>query len=187
MHTVDRQREQLARLGIAAVTPRDLSFLAGDLSADLELPDRFALLVPGGAPHRPEKRWPGPLFGALGLQLLEHGLTPVILGTLAEEKAAEEILETCPQAHSLIGKTSLMEIATIAGKASIAIGNDTGPMHLITSMNCPSLVLYSNASDPALCGQRGNSVAYLREANLANLTVDKVLETLKTLPRSPLS
>jgi hypothetical protein len=39
--------------------------------------------------------------------------------------------------------------------------------------------LFSAASDPALCGQRGSAVAYLRRAALADLTVDEVEAALR--------
>ncbi len=57
MHTLDRQRDQLARTGIHAVPPPDLSGAAAPV-AGFALPESFVVLVPGGAAHRPEKRWP---------------------------------------------------------------------------------------------------------------------------------
>ncbi len=57
MHTLDRQADQLRCAGIAYAVPAlDLRWAASDL-ARFDLPDPFLLLVPGGAPHRPEKRW----------------------------------------------------------------------------------------------------------------------------------
>jgi len=51
-------------------------------------------------------------------------------------------------------------------------------MHLIASAGCPSVVLYSNESDPALCGQRGPSVTILRRDGLADLSVADVVDAL---------
>ncbi len=178
MHTADRQREQLAAAGIQDVSLPDLSFLGDDGIADLPLPGRFVLLAPGGAPHRPEKRWPAVHFGELAGRLLTAGLTPVILGTDAEADAERAILERCPNAVSLIGKTTLLQIAPLARRAAGAVGNDTGPMHLITISGCPSVVLYSHASDPALCAQKGPAVTILRRPDLKNLSPNEVFITL---------
>ena len=59
------------------------------------------------------------------------------------------------------------------------MGNDTGPMHLITIAGCPSVVLYSQASDPALCAQKGVDVTILRHDLLSELSVDEVEAALK--------
>lgn len=178
MHTVDRQKEQLAAAGIRDVSLPDLSFLGDDTLGGMALPDRFVLLAPGGAPHRPEKRWPAEHFAELAAHLQAAGLTPVVLGTEAEAEAERAILRRCPDAVSLIGKTSLLQIAPLARRAAGAVGNDTGPMHLITISGCPSVVLYSHASDPALCAQKGPSVTILRRPDLKALPPDEVFAAL---------
>lgn len=181
MHTVERQAEQLAMAGIKDVPAPDVSWMDADIGR-FGLPEKFALLIPGGAPHRPDKRWPAENYGELGRRLYEgRGLHPVILGTRAEQAEADAIQAACPAAISLVDRTSLFEIASIARAASCAIGNDTGPMHIAAIAGAPSLVLYSHASDPALCGQRGPQVDILRVADLQNLDVDDVEQRLARL------
>jgi ADP-heptose:LPS heptosyltransferase len=65
LHILDREAAQLARAGIAEVPPPDLSFLRAEVGR-FALPEAFALLVPGGARHRPGKRWPAARYAALG-------------------------------------------------------------------------------------------------------------------------
>jgi ADP-heptose:LPS heptosyltransferase len=74
-----------------------------------------------------------------------------------------------------------IDIVALARGAVAAIGNDTGPMHAAAMAGCPSVVLYSNESDPALCAQRGPVVTILRRENLCALSVDEVIGAL---PRS---
>ncbi|NMM44867.1 glycosyltransferase family 9 protein [Rhodospirillaceae bacterium KN72] len=179
MHTRDRQRDQLFRAGIPSVPPPDVSWMTADLS-HLSLPDRFGLIVPGGAPHRPEKRWPADRFGALARHWVANGLTPVLIGTTADVDWTAAIAESCPQALNLTGRTSLFELAGLARQAEIAVGNDTGPMHLAAVTGCRCLVLYSHASDPALCAQKGPRVDILRVPVLSDLSVDTVTERLET-------
>lgn len=174
MHTLDRQRDQLARAGIPDVPPPDLSWIDGSLP-DLSLPARFGLLVPGGAPHRPEKRWPVEHYAALARRWAEDGRTPVLIGTDAERDITAAIAAACPAALDLTGRTTIPDLAALARRAEAAVGNDTGPMHLFAAAGCPCTVLYSHASDPALCGQRGPDVTILRERDLADLSVESVL------------
>jgi ADP-heptose:LPS heptosyltransferase len=174
MHTVDRQREQLAMAGIDAVPASDLSFARSDL-ARLDLPARFALLVPGGSAHRPGKRWPVERWAALGPLLVARGLVPVLVGGEDEAPLAEIIRATCPEARDLTGATDLVELASLATRASLAIGNDTGPMHMAAAAGVPSVVLFGPESDPALCAPRGRAVEVIAVPALADLAPERVL------------
>lgn len=178
MHTLDRQAEQLAIAGIAEVPPADISWLKAD-AARFGLSPPYVLLVPGGAPHRPEKRWPVERFGDLALRLAERGVTPIVIGTAAERELAAALQARCPRARDLTGATSLADIAALARAAAGAVGNDTGPMHLIAATGCPCVVLFGPASEPALCAPRGEAVAILREAELAALAPEAVLAQLR--------
>ncbi|MBT3359929.1 MAG: glycosyltransferase family 9 protein [Rhodospirillales bacterium] len=180
MHTVERQAEQLGMAGIETVPAPDFSWVAADV-ARFDLPGRYALLVPGGAPHRPAKRWPVERYGELANWLFRQGILPVLIGTQAEGDILAAISEACPQSRSLAGKTDFLDIAALAHGAVSAVGNDTGPMHLIAAAGCASVVLYSGESDPALCAQRGPRVAVLRRTSLDDLAppqVEKVLAAL---------
>ncbi|HYB55982.1 MAG TPA: glycosyltransferase family 9 protein, partial [Alphaproteobacteria bacterium] len=150
-----------------------------------KLPPRMALLVPGGALHRPAKRWPLERYAELASALVARGLVPVILGGTSETLLAQAILSHSPEAVDLTGKTSLLELASLARRAVVAIGNDTGPMHLITAAGCPSIVLFSRESDPALCAPRGRRVTVLRRASLEELAVEEVLAALAEAAGGP--
>jgi ADP-heptose:LPS heptosyltransferase len=167
MHTVARQAEQLRMAGISVDGWPSLDWLGDDAKVEALLQGLgpCVLLVPGGAPHRPEKRWPPERYGQLAQILAQQGLTPLVIGTDSEREAEQAILQACPKAQSLIGKTSFADIAALARRAALAVGNDTGPMHLVSVCGCPSLVLYSAASNPDLCGQAGPVVRHLRSAS----------------------
>jgi ADP-heptose:LPS heptosyltransferase len=180
MHTLERQREQLAMAGIAEVGPPDLSWVAAD-TARFALPQSFALLCPGGAPHRPAKRWPAVRYSQLAIWLADRAITPVLLGTAAEQAELSTIAGACPAVRSLAGETSFLDIVALARQARLAVGNDTGPMHLIAAAGCPSVVLFSHDSDPDLCAPRGK-VAVLRKSSLAELGVEEVEALLSNCP-----
>ena len=180
MHTIDRQREQLQMAGIDDVPAPDFSWAVSDIYS-FGLSDSYALLVPGGASHRPAKRWPVESYGALAQWLEEQSIQPVLLGTSLEQGILDQIRELCPEACNLRDRTDLLSMAALARGAVCAIGNDTGPMHVISTVGCPTLVLYSHDSDPALCAQRGPAVTILRQNSLADLSRDTVTEALKLL------
>ena len=174
LHTRVRQAGQLARAGIDAVPFPDLSWLA---RGGPVLSPPTVLLIPGAAPHRPAKRWPADRFGALAARLAQRGLHPVVVGTQADAPLAAAIRARCPGALDLTGRTSLIELGGLAARASLAIGNDTGPMHLAAAMGCRSVVLFSHDSDPALAapvGRAPEQVAILRAADLADLPLARV-------------
>lgn len=173
MHTLDRQAEQLRMAGITDVPPPDLSWATGD-AARFALPRCYALVAPGGAAHRPGKRWPAERYAALGRWLAEKGVPPVLIGGSEERELSAAVRGACPEAVDLAGRTSLLDLASLARGAVAAVGNDTGPMHLAAATGCPTVVLFSNESDPALCGPRGASVTIVRRASLAEVDVDTV-------------
>ena len=180
MHTVERQREQLAMAGIEQVGAADLSWLDGDISH--LLPDKpYALLVAGGSAHRPEKRWPAEAYGELATELNAAGYVPLLIGAAAEREALEEINALCPEALNLCGQTDFGQIAALARHGAAAVGNDTGPMHIIAAVGCAATVIFSAASNPAITAPRGPNVRLLQCTRMADLPVSDVRASL-TLP-----
>jgi len=177
LHTVERQAEQLRIAGIDFVPRPDVSFLQSDIER-FALPGNFALLVPGGSAHRSAKRWPEANYAELADRLAEAGIAPVLLGGAAEAAELDRIAMAAA-AGNLCGRTSFADIASLARRARLAVGNDTGPMHLIAAAGCRTVVLFSEASDPKLCAPVGRQVTVLRRGPLADLTVDEVMAALK--------
>lgn len=184
IHISELRRQQLALAGIADPGLPDLGFLASDVS-HFGLPARFALLVPGGAPHRPAKRWPATAFAELAQHLLAQGLTPVLIGRSAERAEIDEIRRLCSAAIDLCDRTSIADLATLGRTAALAIGNDTGPMHVIAAAGCPSLVLYSAESDPRKVSPRGDWVRLLQRPSLEQLALDDVVNALPPVRLKP--
>jgi len=184
MHTLERQAEQLAAAGITETPPPDLDWLHGDTAA-FGIVGHFALLVPGGAPHRPDKRWPAAHYGALAHALADAGITPVVIGTEAEAAEIRAVVKLAPRAINLMGQTSFGQIAELARQARVSIGNDTGPMHLIAAAGCPSVVLFSNASIPAQTRPRGPAVAVIQRDPLADLDPTTVLDAANAIAKTP--
>jgi ADP-heptose:LPS heptosyltransferase len=176
LHDNDRQTGQLRQAGITEIPPADLSWCRGDI-ARFDLPRDFVILVPGSAPHRTAKRWPAARYQALAEALRAQGMMPVVVGSAAEAAIARDI----PAALNLTGQTSFGDLADLGRAARFAVGNDTGPMHLLATAGCRSVVLFSHDSDPALCAPRGPDVRVLRRPDLNALPITSVLAELPGL------
>ena len=172
LHDIDRQFGQLRQAGVQVKEPADLSWSRGDLEP-FALPAHFALLVPGSSAHRLVKRWPIERYRELAAGLADRGLQPVVVGAMPERPLARAI----PDAIDLTGRTDFGQLTSLARRASIAVGNDTGPMHLFATAGCPCVVLFSRDSNPALHAPRGERVALLQRPDLSQLDTASVLGT----------
>jgi ADP-heptose:LPS heptosyltransferase len=181
-HTIDKQAEQLLMAGVYPTLQPIEPRVSRDLPAELSGRD-FVLLVPGSSPHRLAKRWPAACYGRLGLALSEAGYVPVVIGAQAERALAVEIRGTCPEAIDLVGQTDLLDLAALTRAARLTVGNDTGACHLAAAGG-PVVVLFSAASDPALCAPRGRLVRVLSAIDLNDLEIDTVLAVVLAVLRS---
>jgi ADP-heptose:LPS heptosyltransferase len=163
----------------------DLSWIWKNQSADRAVPGGvkprpYVMFVPGGSSHRPEKRWPVENYAELARILYARGYDIVIIGGVQETPLAHHIQRVAPRARDLTGRTDFAKIAMLGAKAALAIGNDTGPLHLAAAAGAPTLVLFSKASDPALTAPRGK-VQILQVERLADLPVAKVAQAASSL------
>ena len=177
MHTVERQAEQLALAGLEDVLAGDFSWVEA-AATRFGISGPYALVAPGGAAHRPAKRWPADCFANLAAWLAEKKVQPVLVGGPEEAALLGAVAGACPPALDLTGRTSLLDIVALARGAACAVGNDCGPMHLTAAAGCVSVVLYSHASDPLLCAQRGPFVTIVRRPQLDDLPVEEVTAAL---------
>lgn len=168
-------KQTLALAGLHDVAIDDMRWIDDDIS-DFALKAPFVLLVPGCSPQHPQKRWPVRHYVHVAQMLSEEGYQPVVLGSMAEDGIAQEIKRLCPAVLNLAGKTSLFQIISLAQKAYAAIGNDTGPMHLIGPTNCRTFVLFSAHGDPKKHAPNGECVHVLQQDNLEELSPQCVME-----------
>jgi ADP-heptose:LPS heptosyltransferase len=163
MHNFDRLAEQLVHAGLGPKPPGDPTgwFIGQDLTPSLDWirpafrdPPRFqpaffglngpyALIIPGSSAEHPEKRWPVDRFIGLSSWFAGGGVTPVIVGGKAEGDIGIQIQRKEPRAKSIIGRTDLFQLATLSERALLAIGGDTGPMHLAAAARAPGICLFA--------------------------------------------
>lgn len=174
--------QTLAMAGVPGVAVDDLSWMTAENTFDgLRVP--YILLVPGASPGRDDKRWPRAHYAAIAHAMSARGFQPVIIGAADEAETARIIRQAAPAAIDLTGRTALGDIPALARGAAGAVGNDTGPMHMIAPTGCPSLVLFSGASDPTRHAPLGQAVHVLRQNDIAAITTDAAWEMLQKIVR----
>lgn len=178
MHAFARHREILKIAGISDVRLPDISWMKPETDLfNIEKP--YILFVPGSAPTHPKKRWPALRYGALGLKLMKEGYHVAVLGTKAEANVIARIVKACPGIIDLSGKTSLYDIVALGRKAAGAVGNDTGPIHLIALSGCPTVALFcTKESDPALSSPVGPAVQTVQKKKLEDAPVAEIYKML---------
>jgi len=153
VHAVERNRW----LSAAAFNyPVDLPLDYGIAAPTIDLPwltaNRHAVLLT--ATSRDDKLWNEANWIAVARYLITRGLTPVFpSGNALERQRAERIVAAAPGAI-VAPAMKLRELASLIGRAALAIGVDTGLVHLATALRVPTIALYIT-TDPVLTGVYG--------------------------------
>ncbi len=180
LHTIERQIEQLQITGINNIPETDISWLKGDIRA-FNIPKKYALIVPGGAFHRKNKRWPEREYIKLSQYLLKKNIIPILIGTKTEHDVTKKISKASEKIINLNNRTSLDQIASLGRNATISIGNDTGPMHILAATGSPTLVIFSGESKPSETAPRGVRTDIIQSLDIKNLFFENILGNIEKL------
>ncbi len=181
MHFTDYVAAQLQLADVQPLPPVDAGWFGKVSDTPLGrflLPERYAVLVPGCAPHRGYKRWPASNYAALAEKLQEKGIASVVVGTKQDAAAVSAIRAIAPGIIDLAGRTTLFQLAAVMRGATCVIANDTGPMHVAAAVGAPVLGLMSEQVDAAWNAPKGPRAKWLQGQPLSTLEVDKVLLAL---------
>ncbi len=167
MHMVDYHAKLLECIGIRDVPGMPQLFVSEDAErAALHTLETVGIARQPWVMIHPAARywfkaWPAERFAALSDAFYEKGFHAVLVGSQHERALEREILEVAQRPLvSLMGKTSLGELAALMKHCRIFIGNDGGPMHMAATVGCPVVALFG-PSDPAVWGPRGQRVKTL--------------------------
>jgi lipopolysaccharide heptosyltransferase II len=167
MHMIDYHGQVFEALGVKPVLGEPEMFVGEDeqesgenLLQDLRLLGQPWVMMYPSARYQ-MKAWPVDRFAALCDFLGQKGLQVVLIGSGIEQNVAEDIqrLATRP-VISLMGKTTLRQLATLMKRCSLFIGNDGGPMHMAAALGCPVVAIFGPSS-PTMWTPRGSKVAVL--------------------------
>jgi heptosyltransferase II len=116
-------------------------------------PDRPVVVIhPGGAVNpgvaMMEKRWPATSYGELASLLGQQAnATVVLVGSESDRNAVDTVREFARgPVIDLCSQLSLDELAAIASRASLYVGNDSGTTHLASSVGTPVVAIFGPTS-----------------------------------------
>lgn len=161
-----------------------------------EMPPHIAVFP--GAAFGPAKRWRG-FAEAAGIISTRTGLPAVFYGSSGEAALLSEICSASGEGSSAAAGLPYPELCAGLAGARVALGNDSGGMHLAALLGVPSVVVFGSTS-PAWTAPAGGGVAIVRAdgfacspcfrrrcpaggdpACLGSITVDTVVTAASTL------
>ncbi|KGQ70390.1 glycosyl transferase [Chelonobacter oris] len=116
-----------------------------DYAASLIDPQRQNLLI-CPCSSKAEKDWTAEGYAAVARYAVERNLNVMLAGSPAvrEVAMAADIVQKCGVGvHNLVGKTSLLQLLALIGKADLLISPDSGPAHMATTQGTPVIGLYA--------------------------------------------
>jgi len=136
------------------VPPAPVSF--GLAASPAERDRAAALLAPAGAAPLamlhvgstwPSRRWLPAATAALCTRLRDRGLGVVLIGGRGDTAFAAAVLASgAGEVLNLVGRTALRQVVAILERAAIAIGPDSGPMHIAAAVGAPVVALFGPTS-----------------------------------------
>ena len=183
-HAVQRAREvAAAALGYAVDGPADFMLRAPDLQPAWLPAQPYAVFFHGTA--RAAKQWPEALWIALGNQLTAHGLALLLpWGSEAEQEAARRIAAGIPGAQ-VLPRLPLMEAVTLAHRAALAVGVDTGLTHIAAAFERPTVELYCDSPRWKTEGNWSPRIVNLGDTGAPPTVAEVAAAALALLDRHP--
>jgi heptosyltransferase II len=118
-----------------------------------------------GASYGAAKCWPPERFAHVADRLIsECGADVIFFGTSGEKEIAAHIRSNMKSpAISLVGETSMHDLAALFASCSVFIGNDSGAMHVAAAVGLPVVGIFGS-TDPEGTAPVTEQFALLREA-----------------------
>jgi len=151
MHTIDYNLALIGPLGVRNISralrlelPQEVREKANALRRDSKINDPYVIFHPGSA--RAEKFWE-PQRWADVIEHVRSGsqISVVLTGgaSRAEQKHLREVKGRLRQpVVDLSGKTDLLTLAALIGRARLLVTVDSAPMHLAAATQIPQVILF---------------------------------------------
>jgi len=157
VHVIERNRMIVGRaLGYTPDGPLDYGISPPKIALSWQPANPFVVCLTATA--RAAKLWPETHWITLGHWLLAEGLVPVFpWGSEPEHERSLRLADALPGSLAP-PRFSLTEGARLLADARLAIGVDTGLMHMAAAVNTPTVGIFCD-SDPDHAGPRGRCFA----------------------------
>jgi heptosyltransferase II len=112
-------------------------------------PGSWRCAIAPGASYGAAKCWPLERFASLADRLIsECGADVILFGTFGEKEIAARICSAMKfRPISLVGHTSMRDLAALFSVCSVFIGNDSGAMHVAAAAGLPVVGIFGS-TDP---------------------------------------
>jgi lipopolysaccharide heptosyltransferase II len=133
--TNDRQ----PRFGITAAEQQRAADLLGDDDRPL------VTIHPGSGSYAPARRWPAHRFAALADRVIEDGCRVVLVGGAEEAPLRRHVRSAMRHTAAILdlgGQTTLGELAAVLARSALYVGNDSGVMHLASSVGTAVVAVF---------------------------------------------
>lgn len=108
------------------------------------LPQSFALIHPAAA--FATKQWAAEKFARVAEYLAERGIEIVAAASAAETAVLRALADAANVPIAAFDNLTLPEIAVLASRAKIFIGNDSGIAHIAAAVKTPSVVIFGSSN-----------------------------------------
>jgi ADP-heptose:LPS heptosyltransferase len=144
--------------------------------------DRLAVILP--STRGEAKRWPADRFREIGRRLLDDPRVHLlVLGGPGEERLLTEVCAglATDRTHAWAPEP-IPDLVAVIRHAHLAIGNDTGPLHVAAAYGIPSLGLFG-PTQGARNGPYGAHGAYVQSptGRIVDLSVDEVFAAVERI------
>lgn len=169
-HQVDRNLHLLASVGIPVhghhlelrVPEQDRASAAAALrSLGVHPEDGYVVLAPGASCSA--RRYPPHRYAEVARRLTaQSGLPVVVVGGPREAEVSAPVRAAGPGVVSLVGTTTVAELAAVVAGAALVVTNNSAPLHLADAFRRPCVVLYSGTEHESQFVPRHTPLRLLR-------------------------
>ena len=155
-HQMDRNLSLLEAIGIYAQNNRPELYIPDDVQEHANQllhsvhvnPNAPYIVLAPGASCLARRYDPTRFAEATRILAAQTELQLVIVGNSREMESLGPVLRFAEEnlygnLHSLVGRTSVPELAAIIRQASLTIAHNSAPMHIADAFQCPMVILYS--------------------------------------------
>jgi heptosyltransferase-3 len=183
-----RMQALAATLGLSELPPPVMWTTAEeDAAARRLLPPDGPIIALGPTGNWPPKLWPAERFAELVRRLTAPG-APLPDARIAVLAAAHErpivapLLAALPPARTidLVGRLNLTEVCAVLKRASLFIGNDSGPLYLAVACGIPAVGLFGPT--PGLFGPPVGPIPASWAPNAAAIRTQESASTVRDTP-----
>lgn len=166
LHRVDYFTDLLEGVGIKVAEHRYEFFIADKdrqtvkrwLKAQ-QVPHHQRVVILNAGGNWPHKRWPAERFAQLADHLQSNGARIIFGGGPQDVELVRGITaQMNTQPLIATGEFSLKQLGALCERAQVMVSNDSGPMHIASSMGTTVVALFG-PTDPAITGPRGQGRA----------------------------